>query len=244
MDDLIKKGLAKKLVAFDAEQKNITYIVQNKKFRFTDPEEKVRVKAYLSLVFDYGYSPEQIDIEHAVPHRVPNLFADMVVFTDKTLKSPLILVECKREDASQGELNQAIEQGFGYANSTRAHYLWMTSGIRNDYFNVWEHPSNEREKNRLADLPRAGQKEVSRARFVKGGRDEGGFELRVVEEVELTRIFKQAHDALWAGGKRNPAEAFDELDKLIFCKIWDERMPRKKGEPYDFRCLPTIKATT
>lgn len=233
MDELIKKGLAKKLIAFDAEQKNITYIVQNKKFRFTDPEEKVRVKAYLSLVFDYGYSPEQIDIEHAVPHRVPNLFADMVVFTDKTLKSSLILVECKREDASQGELNQAVEQGFGYANSTRAHYLWMTSGIRNDYFNVWEHPSNEREKNRLADLPRAGQKEVSRARYAKGG--EGGFELRVVEEVELTRIFKQAHDALWAGGKRNPAEAFDELDKLIFCKIWDERMPRKKGEPYDFQ---------
>lgn len=109
----------------------------------------------------------------------------------------------------------------------------MTSGIRNDYFNVWEHPSGEREKNRLADLPRPGQKTISRARFAKGG--EGGFELKTVEEAELTRIFKQAHDALWAGGKRNPAEAFDELDKLIFCKIWDERMPRKKGEAYDFQ---------
>lgn len=34
----------------------------------------------------------------------------------------------------------------------------------------------------------------------------GGFELKVVEENELTRIFKQAHDALWAGGKRNPSK--------------------------------------
>ena len=27
--------------------------------------------------------------------------------------------------------------------------------------------------------------------------------------AEANDIFKQAHDALWAGGKRNPAEAFD-----------------------------------
>ena len=33
----------------------------------------------------------------------------------------------------------------------------------------------------------------------------------------------------------NPSEAFDELDKLIFCKVWDERKPRKKGEPYAFQ---------
>lgn len=233
MNDLLEKGVGKGLIAFDADQKTITYKAQNKRLRFTDPEEKVRANAYLSLILDYGYVSEQIDIEHAVPHRVPNIFADIVVFADKTLKSPLIVVECKREEASQGELNQAVEQGFGYANSLRAHYLWMTSGIRNDYFNVWEYASNEREKNRLADLPRVGQKTASRARYVKGG--EGGFELKTVEEAELTRIFKQAHDALWAGGKRNPAEAFDELDKLIFCKIWDERMARKKGEPYDFQ---------
>ena len=52
---------------------------------------------------------------------------------------------------------------------------------------------------------------------------------------ELTRVFSQAHQALWAGGKRNPSEAFDELDKLIFCKLWDEKRARKTGEPYDFQ---------
>ena len=35
----------------------------------------------------------------------------------------------------------------------------------------------------------------------------------------------------------NPSEAFDELDKLIFCKIWDERKARKIGEPYDFQSI-------
>ncbi|MGR8935734.1 MAG: N-6 DNA methylase [Gammaproteobacteria bacterium] len=238
MDQLISQGIAKNLIVLDAEQKNISYKTQNKRLRFTDPEEKVRARAYLSLVLEYGYSPEQIDIEVAVEHRVPNVFSDIVVYADKTLKKPLITVECKREEASQGELDQAVEQAFGYANSMDADYVWMTSGIRNDYFRRDRAAPKERHANRLADLPRPGKK-VSRAKFVKSGID--GFELKTVEENELTRIFKQAHDALWAGGKRNPAEAFDELDKLIFCKIWDERAKRKNGEPYNFQVFSDDK---
>ncbi|WP_114716646.1 restriction endonuclease subunit M [Vibrio cholerae] len=238
MNDLIEKGLTKGLISFDAEQKNITYIRQNKRLRFTDPEEKVRAYAYLSLVCDYGYSAEQIDIEVTVEHRVPTIFSDIVVYADKSLKKPVIVVECKREEASQGELDQAVEQGFGYANSMDADFVWMTSGLRNDYFRRDRKAPKERVANRLADLPRAGGN-ISRAKYVKGG--QGGFELKTVEENELTRIFKQAHDALWAGGKRNPAEAFDELDKLIFCKIWDERAKRKNGEPYDFQVFSDDK---
>jgi len=59
-------------------------------------------------------------------------------------------------------------------------------------------------------------------------------DLKSVTENELTRIFKQAHDVLWGGGKRNESEAFDEFDKLIFCKVWDERNT-KKGKHYDFQ---------
>lgn len=238
MDQLLNQGISKGLITLNADLKTITYKIQNKRLRFNDSEEKVRVRAYLSLVIDYGYSPEQIDIEVTVEHRVPTIFADIVAYADKSLKKPLIVVECKREEASQGELDQAVEQAFGYANSMDADFVWMTSGIRNDYFRRDRSAPKERHANRLADLPRPG-KEVSRAKYVKGG--VGGFELKVVEEIELTRIFRQAHDALWAGGKRNPSEAFDELDKLIFCKIWDERMPRKKGDPYEFQVFSDDK---
>lgn len=58
-----------------------------------------------------------------------------------------------------------------------------------------------------------------------------------VEESELTNRFKQAHQALWGGGELNPSEAFDELDKLIFCKIYDEKKKRKNGKPYDFQII-------
>ena len=67
------------------------------------------------------------------------------------------------------------------------------------------------------------------------------FDLSVIDQSELTRRFKQAHEALWAGGQLNPSEAFDELDKLIFCKIWDERKPRRMGEPYDFQIITVPK---
>ena len=70
---------------------------------------------------------------------------------------------------------------------------------------------------------------------VEYGKQQKFFELEVVSESELTKIFIQAHQALWGGGQRNPSVAFDELDKLIFCKIWDEKHPRKTGDPYDFQ---------
>ncbi|MDX8357561.1 restriction endonuclease subunit M [Sphingopyxis terrae] len=239
VSEIIRRGLDAKLIAIDAEQKNVSYRAQNKKYRLSDPEEIVRAGAYVALVLDYGYPAEQLEIECPVPHRVPSLTADIVVFKDKARKTPYIVVECKREEASKGELDQAVEQGFGYANSLKAEYMWMTSGIRNDYFKVAGFGGMERSENREPDIPRHGKADVAAARFTKGGVN--GFELKVVQETDLTRKFKQAHDALWAGGKRNPAEAFDELDKLIFCKIWDERADRKPGEPYDFQVFKSDK---
>ena len=238
LHSLISQAVAKGLLSFDDDQKMVTYTKQNKRLRWSDPEEKVRARSYASLVLEYGYTADHIDIEVTVEHRVPNIYADIVVYADKGLKKPLILVECKRDEASQGELDQGVEQAFGYANSIDADFVWLTSGIRNDYFRRDRSAPKERTLNRLADLPRPGG-QIARAKYVKGG--QGGFELKTVEENELTRIFKQAHDALWAGGKRNPAEAFDELDKLIFCKIWDERIKRKNGEPYDFQVFSDDK---
>ena len=60
-------------------------------------------------------------------------------------------------------------------------------------------------------------------------------------QEELKQKFKSAHDALWGGGALAPTTAFDELDKLIFCKIWDERWlendPTSKGKPFKFQII-------
>lgn len=61
--------------------------------------------------------------------------------------------------------------------------------------------------------------------------------LQTIEEKDLTDLFKKAHTSLWSGGQLNPSEAFDELDKLIFCKIWDERNNKIVGKPYEFQIV-------
>ena len=91
----------------------------------------------------------------------------------------------------------------------------------------------------ISDIPQYGvSTSLPNLKYAKDGDSADGqrsFELDVVTEDELTRRFKQAHNSLWGGGELNPSEAFDVLDKLIFCKIWDERKPRRSGDPYDFQ---------
>lgn len=62
--NLIDTGLEKGLIRFDEEKNFITYINQNKKRNFNNPEEKVQAETFLTLVLIYGY-PE---------NRISNLF--------------------------------------------------------------------------------------------------------------------------------------------------------------------------
>lgn len=51
----------------------------------------------------------------------------------------------------------------------------------------------------------------------------GGKEPQIESQDVLRQKFKSAHDALWGDDALAPTIAFDELDKLIFCKTWDEK---------------------
>jgi type I restriction enzyme M protein len=243
--DIIEKGIQKGLISFDEERKKITYIHQGKTRNFNNPEEQVQAEVFLKLVLSYSYPVERIKQFVSVTMGASVKEADIVVYNDDECTKPHIVVESKKADVSELEFIQAIEQAASYAYSLSGtiKYLWVTSGIKNEYFLV-DKDSNV--KQTIPDIPRYGVTEVQKYKYAKGGRlgnEEAGedetkqkfFELEVINEDELTRRFKQAHQALWAGGELNPSEAFDELDKLIFCKIWDERKPRKKGEPYDFQ---------
>jgi len=95
-------ALERGIIALDDEEKNVVYVALNKKYRLSNPEELVRASAYASLVLEYGYLQDQIEIEYTVPHRVPNIHSDIVVFKDGSKTTAYIVVECKREDASQG----------------------------------------------------------------------------------------------------------------------------------------------
>lgn len=118
--DFLQIGIAKGLIQFNVENTRITYVDRNKTYNFRDPEETVRAESYVQLVEVYGYDPKRIDFEVIVPRRTPSDLADIVVYSNDEMTEPYIVVECKKETATDAEYKQAIEQGFGNANSLRA----------------------------------------------------------------------------------------------------------------------------
>lgn len=241
--NIIEQGKKKGLITISEDGTRITYVHQNKTRNYNNPEEKVQAETFLELVYTYGYNPKHIKMFVSVTMGREIKEADIIVYKDDDCLEPYILVECKKQDVSEAEFSQAIEQAYSYAFALPGDvkYVWVTSQIRQEYFEV---DKTKNSRNRLPDIPQFGVKTVATYKYVYDAEfmpQEKGkqkfFALSTIDQSELTRRFKQAHDALWAGGQLNPSEAFDELDKLIFCKIWDERKDRKMGEPYDFQII-------
>lgn len=246
--NLIQQGISKGLISLSEDQKQIKYIHQNKTRNFINPEEKVQAEAFLKLVFDYKYKPHRIKMFVPVPMGSETKEADIVVYNDDQCTEPRILVECKKSDISDLEFEQAINQVYSYAFAMAGDvkFVWVTSSDKSKYFEV---DKNKTSKIILPDIPQFGVQKLANYKYVYEAKSlqqvEGQqqyFDLQTIEQESLTSRFKRAHDALWGGGQLNPSEAFDELDKLIFCKIWDEKKDRKIGEPYDFQIV-TVDAS-
>lgn len=240
LKEIISEGLRKNLIRLSDDQSTITYICQDISRNYNNPEEKIQAETFCELVLKYNYPVEQVRqyVKVTVGSAVKE--ADIIVYNDSECRKPHIIVECKRAEISEMEFRQAVRQAYAYAYATAGSvkYIWVTSGIKNEYY-AFDKEVDSRES--VTDIPQYRVNKLASYKFAKnGGTTEDGqklFPLTKVSESELTNRFKQAHQALWGGGELNPSEAFDELDKLIFCKIYDENKMRRNGEPYDFQII-------
>lgn len=247
MNRTIQEGIRKGLISISEDEKTITYIQQNKSRNFANPEEKVQADTFILLVTKYNYNPKRIKILVPIVMGSSTKEADIVVYNDDECTDPHILVECKKSDISNLEFEQAIEQAYSYVSAmvNKARFIWVTSSDKSKYF---EFDKNKNSKITLPDIPQFGVKKLANYKFAHDAesieKTEGKqkfFNLQTIEQSALTNRFKKAHDALWGGGQLNPSEAFDELDKLIFCKIWDEKKEREAGDAYDFQIITVDK---
>lgn len=231
--DLFKRGIANNYITINNDGSYITYHCKNNTRRkLCNPEEFVQATAYLKLIIDYNYSPLNISVNENVQVGSSTKEADILVYNEKNTKI-LIVVECKEEQINERQFQVAVDQAYSYAHSLASQYIWVTSGIKNEYFEIVEQYPVERIS--ITDIPKRSGK-VDRYKYVKGAN-----EPQAGTQAELRQKFKSAHDALWGGGALAPTTAFDELDKLIFCKIWDEKWrdnaPKTKGEPFAFQII-------
>ena len=233
----IERGLRKEWISISADGNRITYRCGRQRGTFSDnyrdPEEKVRAEFFVELVEHYQYRPELIDFEVETPRREPRDYADIVIFEDDAKTKRYCVVECKPDGISEAEIEQAVKQAGGNANNLGAKYGMMVAGNVRVVFDAkqWT-PKRPLDSGIIADLPvRYGQ--APKYRYWK--QREGWPDLAVVNESQLRDAFQQCHDILWEGGRRNPAQAFDEMSKLMFCKLQDERIHTAIGDWYAFQ---------
>ena len=113
--NLIAEGIRRKLILFDDEEKYVLYVYQNKKRSYRNPEELVQVETFLKLILLYGYPVERIVLFKQVTMASSVKEADIIVYNNDQCTQPLIIVECKREDVSELEFYQAVNQAASYA---------------------------------------------------------------------------------------------------------------------------------
>lgn len=227
----VQRGIEQGLHSLTADEAKITYHCARKyTVSYKNPEEKVRASYFTELVLDYGYPATRLDLEVLVPRRTPEDRADIVVYADDELKEPYLIVECKKDGISDQEFKQTIEQAFGNANGLRGKFAAVVAGTTKTAFDVAGFKPSEREKNVIADIPKQYGR-TPKYRFLKSDAEN---DLKIVSREELLRALKKSHDTVWQGGKLAPTAAFDEVSKLLFCKLKDEKAT-KRGEPYQFQ---------
>ena len=93
--------------------------------------------------------------------------ADIVVYSDEKLEETYILIECKKEDLTDQQFNIAVDQAYSYAVAEGAKYVWTTSRIKNQYYELPDKKPKSRIE--IPDIPQFGVGKLAPYKYVKGG---------------------------------------------------------------------------
>lgn len=178
------------------------------------PEEKVRYFWIQKLINEYGYDSKRIDINipAGVGRRRSNVYADIVVYRDCDKTEPIIVGEVKKEKDTDGIDG---EQGAGYARNIGAEYHFWSNKLITKYWRTSRFPEKSEP---IGNIPMwVGNKPIKN----KIPKSEKLPPFR--NEVELREIISICHDLIYEKQGHDPAKSFDELTKLLFLKLYDER---------------------
>ena len=171
------------------------------------PEEIVRQLWVYKLIHQYGYKDDEIDMEKSVQFgtEVGTKAADIIVYTDATKETPKIIVECKKPKRKDG-----IEQLKSYMNAKGAPVAIWSNG--SDSIILYR-PYPKEFDDTLFDIPKRGQqpKDVLETKKTL---------LQLRREFNFKKIIQDLEELVLADSGK---DEFNEIFKLIFAKIWDEK---------------------
>lgn len=185
------------------------------------PEEYVRQEIAKSLVREYDYAKADIEIEFTVQMGTKKPRGDIAIFPPDTKhkqENIRIIVECKAPSVRMADKDNGVEQLKSYLHAcpNAIYGLWTNGkgGERSCWRRVVKGGVVSFEE--VADIPEAGRDEADqdRPRFDQ---------LKPATSDALLFAFRRCHNYIAGNQGLQKPQAFWELLKLIFCKIYDEQ---------------------
>lgn len=208
------------LELFDKHAKPYLSCLVSDKDRMAKPEEIVRQLYIRRLVDNYGYTKERIFVEKGVyfGSAMAEKRADIVVTEENDPDTAYIIVECKKPKRRDG-----LEQLKSYCNAEGSPIGVWTNGGEIVYLNR-EDPNVFKN---LPDIPRVDQK-LSDLLSERWDMAKLTAENRLVRErLSLKSIILDMEDLVLANAG---VDAFEEVFKLIYAKLYDEWNASRPGK--------------
>ncbi len=216
------------LEMFDKKGKIHIRCLATGKNRLAKPEEVVRQLFIQRLIRDYGYPIDRIDVEKGVyfGSSMGEKRADIVVCEDGHPDTAYIIIECKKPRRRDG-----IEQLKSYCNAEGSPIgVWTNGGEA-----VYLHREEPNLFQSLPDIPRSDQK-LSDILTERWDMERLTAENRLIRErLTLKSIILDMEDLVLANAG---VDAFEEVFKLIYAKLYDEwnaSRPGRKKKYVEFR---------
>jgi len=211
--------LRQKPTAIIVQQGKLLDFVDSETQRKDTPEEYVRQEIAKSLVREYRYARQDMAVEFTLRMGSRKPRADLVIFPageSHQQEHALILVECKAAMVKSADRKEGVGQLQSYmAACPNVLYGMWTNGVeRFCYRRVIK--SNKVSIEEVPDLPECGKEldASDRPRFDQ---------LKAATSDALLFAFRRCHNYIAGNQGLQKPQAFWELLKLIFCKIYDER---------------------
>ena len=190
-------------------------------------EEDVRIKVLVPFLRELGYDENCIDYEVAIEvqegRKRKRIFADAVVYANAKRTAPILL--CETKHPNEPLTRAAREQAVSYARllDTIAPLVLITNGAQTHVFHVLS-------KSRLPQLPPRKELDKDILKFVLSAdqrnalREEAKHELFIIDDVMIFKtLLRSCHNEIRNNEGLDPTASFDEMSKVMFCKLYEEK---------------------
>lgn len=207
------------VIAVIVQQGKILDFIDGETQRKETLEEYVRQEIAKSLVREYEYPKATVAVEFKVKLGSSSKRADLVIFpdgADHKQENAWIIVECKKKEIKPADKSDGVEQLKSYlAACPNARFGMWTNGVERICIHCLT-KDGKRIPEEIPDIPTFGHDEIEL--------DRPSFDqLKPATSDALLFAFRRCHNHIAGNQGMQKPQAFWELLKLIFCKIWDEK---------------------